>query len=68
MARAETEICALLGCYAALSGNPLPTFWDNVSVPPSRVKKLASLDFLTLEDGTNILSRNVSKGLPLDAV
>jgi hypothetical protein len=25
------------------------------------------LDFLTFEDGTNILSQNVSKGLPLDA-
>jgi hypothetical protein len=25
------------------------------------------LDFLTLEDGTDTLSRNVGKGLPLDA-
>jgi hypothetical protein len=25
--------------YAASSGNPLPTFRDNVSVPSSRVKK-----------------------------
>jgi hypothetical protein len=33
------EICALLGCYAASNGNPLPTFRDNVSVPSSRVKK-----------------------------
>jgi hypothetical protein len=33
------EICALLGCYAASSGNPLPTSRDNVSVPSSRVKK-----------------------------
>jgi hypothetical protein len=33
------EMCALLGCYAVLSGNPLPTFRDNVSVPSSRVKK-----------------------------
>jgi hypothetical protein len=33
------EICALLGCYAASSGNPLPTFRDNVSVPSSRVNK-----------------------------
>jgi hypothetical protein len=31
-------ICDLLGCYAASSGNPLPTFRYNVSVPPSRVK------------------------------
>jgi hypothetical protein len=33
------EICALLGCYVASSGKPLPTFRDNVSVPSSRVKK-----------------------------
>ena len=33
------EIRALLGFYAAYSGNPLPTFWDNLSVPSSRVKK-----------------------------
>jgi hypothetical protein len=45
------EIYALLGYYAAPSGNPLPTF----------------LDFLTLEDGTDTLSRNVGKGLPFDA-
>jgi hypothetical protein len=88
------EICALLGYNAASSGNPLPTFRDNVSVPSSRAKKskksrkpatethprlslhkprvsvagfLLFLDFLTLEDGTDTLSRNVGKGLPLDA-
>jgi hypothetical protein len=33
------EIGALLGYYAASSGNPLPTFRDNVSVPSSKVKK-----------------------------
>jgi hypothetical protein len=38
----------------------LPTFRDNVSVPYSR-------EFLTLENGTFTLSRNVGKGLPLDA-
>ena len=37
------EICALLGYYAACSGNPLPTFWDNLSA---------------LEDGTDGLSRD----------
>jgi len=31
--------CALLGHYAANSGNSLPKFRDNISVPPSRVKK-----------------------------
>jgi hypothetical protein len=30
------ENCALLGYYAASSGNSLPTFRDNISVPPSR--------------------------------
>ena len=29
------ENCALLGCYAASSGNSLPTFRGNLSVPPS---------------------------------
>jgi len=48
--------CALLGCYAASSGNCLPTFQDNIAVPSSRVKMV---QFLTLEDGTDILSRNV---------
>jgi hypothetical protein len=38
------EICPLLGCYAASSGNPLPTFRDNVSVPSSRVKKSNDAD------------------------
>ena len=32
------ENCALLGYYAASSGNFLPTFRDNLSVPSSRVK------------------------------
>jgi hypothetical protein len=32
------EICALLAYYAASNGNPLPTFWETVSVPSSRVK------------------------------
>jgi hypothetical protein len=30
--RDADEICALLWCYAESSGNPLPTFRDNVSV------------------------------------
>jgi hypothetical protein len=33
-----SQICALLGYYAASCGNCLPTFRDNVSVPSSRVK------------------------------
>ena len=39
------EICVLLGYYAASNRNPLPTFRD----------------FLTLEDGTDTLSRNFGK-------
>jgi hypothetical protein len=33
------EISTLLGYYAAPTGNPLPTFRDNVSVPSSRISK-----------------------------
>jgi hypothetical protein len=47
----DQEVEALLwGCYVASSGSPLPT---------------SNLDFLTLEDGTDTLSPNVGKGLPL---
>jgi hypothetical protein len=34
----KSEICALLGCYAASCGNSLLTFRDNVSFPPSKVR------------------------------
>ena len=34
-----TEICALLGYYAAFSSSSVPTFRGNLSVPSSRVKK-----------------------------
>jgi hypothetical protein len=34
------EICALLENYAAYSGNSLPPFQDNLSVPTSWVKYL----------------------------
>ena len=54
-------ICAHLGYYATSSGNPVPTFWNSVSVPSSMV-------VLILEDGTDMLSRNVGKGLPFDVV
>jgi hypothetical protein len=56
------EICALLGCYAASSGNPLPAFRDNVSVPSSRVKKSNG----AMKMG-QMLCRNVGKGLLLEA-
>jgi hypothetical protein len=58
------ELCALLRHYVTWSGNPSLTFRDNLSVPSSRLKKS---DFLALEDRTGTLSRNVGKGLPLDA-
>lgn len=32
------EICALLAYYAAHSGNYVPTLWDNLLVPSSRLK------------------------------
>jgi hypothetical protein len=35
----QTEICVILGYYAAHIGNSLQTFRDNLSVPSSRVKK-----------------------------
>jgi len=36
--REVAENCALLGCYTASSGNFLPTFRDNLSVPTSGFK------------------------------
>jgi hypothetical protein len=56
------EICALLGYFAASTDNPLPTFRDNASVPSSGASKSK-----TLEDGTDTLSLNAGKGLPLEA-
>jgi hypothetical protein len=58
------EICRLLACYAAASGNPLPTFRDNLG---SILKGQEEKDFLNIEGGTDALSRNVGEGLPLDA-
>jgi hypothetical protein len=52
------EICALLGYYSAYSGNSVPTFRDNLSVPFSRVKESKAL-----EDGTGTLTRNVGTEL-----
>jgi hypothetical protein len=34
----SSENCALLGYYTASTGNFLPTFWNNLSVPSSSVK------------------------------
>jgi hypothetical protein len=38
----EDENCALLGYYAASSGNFLQTLWDNLLVPSSRFKVLGT--------------------------
>jgi len=56
--------CALLGYYAACGGNSLPTFWDNLPVPSSRAK---NFEFLTVEDGSGRLSRDVGKQLSPNA-
>jgi len=53
---------ALLDYYAASSGNFLRTFREL-----SRTKNVLFFGFLTLEDGTVMLSRNVGKELPLFA-
>jgi hypothetical protein len=45
----------------------VPTFRDNLSVKSSGVKNNFFLDFLTLEDGTDMLPRNVGTELPLNA-
>jgi hypothetical protein len=71
------EIWALLGYYAASGRNPLPTFRYNVSVPSSTVRKskkkrkparryaVYAGKGVGGKDGTDTLSRNVGKGLPL---
>ena len=60
--READENCALLGYYPVSSGNFLPTFRDNLSVPFSQFKNKKSLN---PEDGTDRLSRNAAKKLPL---
>jgi hypothetical protein len=59
----SSENCAVLVYYAAYSGNSLPTFRDNLSLPCSKVKIYP----LTLEDGTDRSSQNFRKELPLYA-
>jgi hypothetical protein len=44
--REVDENCALLGYYAASSGNFLLTFRDNLLVPPSGVKIYSQISFL----------------------
>jgi hypothetical protein len=52
------QVFALPSCYAAYFGSLLPTFRYNLS---SSVRQSLSL---TLEDGNDILSRNVSNHVP----
>jgi len=59
----KDENCTLLSYYAASSDNYLPTFRDNLSVQVSGV--IIFLGFLTPEDDTDRLSRNVGKKLRL---
>jgi hypothetical protein len=59
--READENCLHLNYYTAISGKSLPTFRDNLFVPPSRVKN----PFLALEDGIERMSRNVGKEFPL---
>jgi len=49
----RSEICAVLGYYAAKRGNPLPTFQHHPLVSSSQVRK--SKKKRTLEEGTNKL-------------
>jgi hypothetical protein len=78
--REAEEICALVGYYAASSGNSLPTFRYNSSVPSSRAKKFKDdyfyhlqcsnypkMDFFTPADWTGMLSRSVAKELLINA-
>ena len=51
------EICAILGCYTLYGGNSLVAFWGNLLVPSAVVKKHMN--------GTNKLSGNIGKKLPL---
>jgi len=52
------SVCSFLGFYEAQVGSLLQTFRDSVSVPSSSVKRVIDL-CVTLEDGTDRLSRNV---------
>jgi len=51
IAKFSYEVSALLRYYAALSGNSLPTFWDSISIPSSRVKKSKKKEWNASEVG-----------------
>ena len=52
--------CALLGHYAACSGNFLQTFRDNLSVASLRVQNQRKIGLLTLESETDRVPRSVN--------
>jgi len=61
--RREVDENCVFQCYcAADGGNSVPMIRDNQLVPSSGGKKQRKK---TLEDGTDRLSRNISKELPL---
>jgi hypothetical protein len=64
--RNVNETCSLSGFYAAWNGNSIPTFRNNLSVPSSEVKQSRAF-CLTLEDGTDMLYRNIDTELPFHA-
>jgi hypothetical protein len=53
------EICALLGCYAALSGSSVQTFRYKLSVPSSTVKKSKKTSWGNVSFSRIILLRGV---------
>ena len=59
------EVFVLLERKAAYADSCLPTFRDNLSVSSSRTQQSACS---ILDDGTNIVSRNVCKQLPPSTV
>ena len=67
----------LLGCYAVLIGSSLPTFGttyrshlqgssNSGTAWPLNTGRIGCPDWLTLEDGTNRLSQNVSNQIPIN--
>ena len=59
----EKENYTVLGYYAASKGKFIPTFRNNLSVPSSGYK--IPRESLNPKEGTETLSRNVGKKLPL---
>jgi hypothetical protein len=59
-----------MGYYAVSSGNFLPTFWNNLSVPSLGLKnpKEGLCEFLNPEDGAERLTRNIGKKLQVLAL